>query len=409
MNRTAATRSACPRLILATTFVLIGISMRPLLASVAPVLHDIIRDTGLDQTGAALITALPVLCLGLFAPIGPALARYAGTEQAVLCLLGLLITSALLRCVGVASVLLVSLLAAGGASGALGVLMPALVKRYFADRVGLMMGLYVAAICFGIALASGATVPLEGALGGAWNYALASWGLPALFAAVLLALQVPKNLARDRRQAPLVYGLWRDRLAWCVTLFMALQLAITYSAFGWLAPILRDRGLDSLDAGLVLSVSMLGQIGASFTMPIWAARRPDQRGAVLASVCLSLAGFLGCLYLPLSWVWLSTVLMGFGQGSMLSVGLVIVVLRSPSSTVAAALSGMAQGVGYSVAGVAPLALGLLRGWLGNWSHVGPCVVMLALLATIAGRAAAAATCVKVEQSSDATADLAPTH
>ena len=42
--------------------------MRPLLASVAPVLHDIIRDTGLDQTGAALITALPVLCLGLFAP-----------------------------------------------------------------------------------------------------------------------------------------------------------------------------------------------------------------------------------------------------------------------------------------------------------------------------------------------------
>jgi CP family cyanate transporter-like MFS transporter len=364
--------------------------MRPLLASIAPVLPEIIRDTGLSHTGASLLTALPVLCLGLFAPAGPLLARSIGAERAVVTILMVLAASALLRSLVSAELLLFSALSAGAASGMLGALLPGMVKQEFPDRVGLMMGLYVTALCGGIAMASGATVPLQSWFGGAWNWALTAWGGPALIAAVLLWLQRSGPETMSQQNAGSAFGLWRDTLDWQVTFFMAFQLAITYCAFGWLAPILRERGLDPASAGMALSVSMLGQIGASLVVPIWAARQRQQRIAVAGSVGLSLAGLLGCLYLPLSGVWMCTILMGFGQGSMMSVALIIVVLRSPSPAVAMTLSGMSQCVGYGLASAGPLALGLLRDRAGHWDHAGPTVVILGFLAILFGWAAGAA-------------------
>ena len=56
------------------------------------------------------------------------------------------------------------------------------------------------------------------------------------------------------RPLPAVKGLFRDRLAWKVTLFMGLQSAMAYIVFGWMAPMLRDRGMaqtvDLLEAYL---------------------------------------------------------------------------------------------------------------------------------------------------------------
>jgi CP family cyanate transporter-like MFS transporter len=236
----------------------------------------------------------------------------------------------------------------------------------------------------GIAAASGGTVPLEIWLGGSWNWALAAWGIPAIIAAILLLFGKPVSGKNKLKRMQPARGLWRDRLAWQVTLFMAFQLAITYCAFGWLAPILRDRGLDPASAGLVLSVSMVGQIAASLMVPIWAARRRQQRIAIVATVCVSLAGFLGCLNLPLEEVWYWAVLMGFGQGGMMSLALVIVVLRSPSATIAMALSGMAQSVGYGVASTGPLVIGLFHDRAGHWDYSGPAIVSLGVLALLFG-------------------------
>jgi CP family cyanate transporter-like MFS transporter len=371
-------------LIRGAIFVLIALCMRPLLASVAPVLHDIVRDNGLSSGGANLLTTLPVLCLGLFAPAGPWLVRRVGAESAVIILLLLLAVSALLRGFMIAALILFSTLIAGAANGMLGALLPGLVKQDFPHRVGLMMGLYVTAICLGIAAASGGTVPLEVWLGGSWNWALAAWGIPPVVATVLLWLRKPvSGNNRLNRMTP-AYGLWRDKLAWHVTLFMAFQLAITYCAFGWLAPILRDRGLDPASAGLVLSVSMAGQIFASLMVPIWAARQRQQRIAIVATVCVSLAGFLGCLNFPLAEVWYWAVLMGFGQGGMMSLALVIVVLRSPSATVAMALSGMSQSVGYGVASTGPLVIGLFHDRVGHWEYSSPAIASLGILALLFG-------------------------
>jgi cyanate permease len=51
-----------------------------------------------------------------------------------------------------------------------------------------------------------------------------------------------------------VSGLWKDAIAWQVTLLMGLQSALAYCVFGWMIPILRDRGLDGASAGAVVSL-----------------------------------------------------------------------------------------------------------------------------------------------------------
>ena len=47
--------------------VVVGLNLRPILASVSPLLADIRSATGMGFQTAALLTTLPVVCMGLVA------------------------------------------------------------------------------------------------------------------------------------------------------------------------------------------------------------------------------------------------------------------------------------------------------------------------------------------------------
>ena len=66
--------------------------------------------------------------------------------------------------------------------------------------------------------------------------------------------------------------------------------------------------------------------------------------------------------------------MGVGQGAVFSITLSIIVLRSPDAATAAQLSGMAQAIGYLIASLCPLLLGLAHQWTGDWRAAGPLLV-----------------------------------
>lgn len=70
-----------------------------------------------------------------------------------------------------------------GAGIAMGnVLMPAVIKRVFPDRVGLLTGLAMMLMASSGAIAAGLAVPLDDA--GGWRLALAVWAVPSLIAAL---------------------------------------------------------------------------------------------------------------------------------------------------------------------------------------------------------------------------------
>ncbi|KAF0863047.1 CynX/NimT family MFS transporter [Pseudomonas sp. LD120] len=375
--------------------ILVALNLRPALSSMAPLLDDVSRSLGLSAAKAGLLTTLPVLCLGLFAPLAPLLARRFGAERVVL---GILLTLALgivLRSsLGEFGVFAGSLLA-GASIGVIGVLLPGIVKRDFARHAGTMTGVYTMALCLGAAMAAGATVPLSHHFDDRWAMGLGFWAVPALVAALFWLPQVGQKHGAHH-VAFRVRGLLRDRLAWQVTLYMGLQSSLAYIVFGWLPSILIGRGLSPTQAGLVLSGSVIVQLASSLAAPWLATRGKDQRLAIVMVMLMTLGGLFGCLYAPLDGLWGWAILLGLGQGGTFSLALTLIVLRSRDTHVAANLSSMAQGIGYTLASMGPFAVGLVHDWTGGWNAVGWIFAVLGSGAIIAGLGAGRSLYVQVQ-------------
>jgi CP family cyanate transporter-like MFS transporter len=366
------------------TLVFIAFNLRPLFSSLSAVLPSVVQSIHLSSAGVSLMTTLPVLCVGAFAPAAPALARRFGAERTILCLMIVLAIGTALRGLAAVPTLAAGTMMAGAAIAIINVLLPGLIKRDFPHRTGLMSGLYTMALCGGAAAAAGLTAPLQTAMGGSWSTALAIWAIPALVAALLWAPQAPRLQRQARFAGDVISGLYRCPLAWSVTLFMILQSMLSFSVFGWLAPILHARGLPLVTAGVIVSVSVLCQTVACLVAPGIAAKCGDQRLINAMVMLLAVTGFMGCLFAPLSTIWGWAVLQGIGQGALTSVALTLIVLRSNDAHVAAQLSSMVQGVGYGLGAMGPLLVGLLHAWTGGYDAVGCFFLIVGILGVCAG-------------------------
>ncbi len=374
------------RLLLGLSLVLIAFNLRPLFSSLSVLLPEVISEAGLSPVGASLLTTLPVVCLGIFAPFAPRLAQRFGAERTLLGVLVLLAIGTALRGFGSTPLLFFATLIAGAAIAVANVLLPGVVKRDFSDSAAIMTGLYTMALCGGAAAGAGLTLPIEHAIG-SWSGALAAWSVSVLAVILIFA---PQALARKPQAAHSgfrVEGLWRDRLAWQVTLFMGLQSALAYCVFGWLAPILRERGFEAATAGGIVSLSVMAQVAACLLVPSFAVRCKDQRVVNVALVAIATVALLGLMFAPTWTVLFWAVLQGIGQGGLIAVAMIVIVLRSPDPHVAAHLSGMSQGVGYVLAAVGPLLVGFIRGWTGSFDAAAILLVALGIGAAWMGNGA----------------------
>jgi len=379
-----AAMSSTARILLGVSLVLIAFNLRPVFSSASALLPEIRSGLGLSALGASLLTTLPVVCLGAFSPLAPRLAQRIGSERTLLGVIFLLALGTAMRGLNSIPLLFLGTAIAGGCIAVGNVLLPGLVKRDFADRAALMTGCYTMALCAGAASAAGLTLPIEHALGGSLSGALAAWAVPAVVVGLIWLPQVLSTKSVAKRSGFRVEGLWRDKLAWQVTLFMGLQSALAYCVFGWLVPILRERGLDGITAGAIVSMSVMVQAAACLVAPHIAVRGKDQR-LINASLCaIAVIALLGLLFAPLSTVWLWAALQGVGQGGLIAVAMTVIVLRSRDSHVAAHLSGMAQCVGYLLAAIGPLVVGMIRSWTGSFAWCAVLFVALGLGAAING-------------------------
>ncbi|RTZ40024.1 MFS transporter [Candidimonas sp. SYP-B2681] len=367
---TSAKKRLAGQLLLGLSLMLIAFNLRPVFPSLSVLLPEVIRQTNLSSSGAGYLTTLPVLCLGLFAPFAPRLARRIGPERTLLIALVFLTAGTALRGVGDIYSLFAGTAMAGGAIAIGNVLLPSVVKRDFPKHAALMTGLYTMALCGGAASAAAFTLPVSDLFNGSLSVGLAFWAVPAALVALIWAPLALRSAPGPGRAAHRPGGLWRDPLAWNVTFFMGLQSALAYCLMGWLAPILRDRGLDGLTTGLIVSVSIMVQVVTCLLVPPLAVRCKDQRIFNVVLAVIAATALLGLLFAPLSTVWAWAILQGIGQGGLFAIAMTVIVLRSPDPMVAAQLSGMAQGIGYLLAASGPLLIGLLHGITGGYSASG---------------------------------------
>jgi MFS transporter, CP family, cyanate transporter len=373
-------RSRGRAVLLVVGIVLLAANLRPALTGLTPLIGQIRADTGISYGVAGLLTALPLLAMGVLSPIASLLAHRFGMERVLLASMLVLAAGILLRSAGTVAALFLGTAVLGAAIAAGNVLLPGLVKREFPERIGLMTSTYSTALALSAAIAAGVSFPIADQVGIGWRASLASWALLALLAAVAWVPQIrgARRSASESSGTSLgVSGLWRSALAWQVTLFMGLQSLGYYVVLTWLPQILQeDAGLSPWWAGWMLALAQAVGVASIFLAPVLADRRPSQRGVVVAAVALTGAGASGLLVAAGTATALWVGLLGFGQGACFSLALTFFALRAPDPGHAAALSGMAQSVGYLLAAVGPFLFGVLRDVTHAWT------VPLALLLAV---------------------------
>lgn len=353
--------------------ILVSLNLRPAVVGVGPLLSQIRADQSLSATAGGVLTALPVLCFGLLAPVAPRLARRIGIERALLAVLILLTAGCLVRMVPQLWALYLGTAMIGAAIASGNVLVPALIKRDFAHRTGMMTSIYSAAISLGGALGAAITVPLADAAGLGWRTALGAWALWAVLG-LLCWLPQLRRVGRPTVPGLRVRGLARQAIAWQVTAYMGLQSLGFYAASAWFAAIFVERGWSSTSAGVLVSVVSVAGIVGSLAAPVLAARTADQRMLALLATALGAVG-VGMVLVP-GWELAASIVAGVSYGAALGIALTYMGVRSPDAAHAAQLSGMAQCVGYVLAAAGPFAVGALHDLSGGWTV--PLVVLLAL-------------------------------
>jgi CP family cyanate transporter-like MFS transporter len=354
--------------LLAGAILLTALNLRTAISSVPPLLDELRVEVPLSSAAAGVLTTLPVICMALGSPVAPKLARRVGIEATLAAMALTVAAGILLRLIDTTAALYAGTIVAGLGIAVGNVLVPALIKRDFAERAGVMTGAFTMAITASGALGAGLAVPLEAALGRGWRAGLAAWAVPVL---VVAAVWIPSAGHSARAARASLPGpspaLWRDGVAWRVSAFMGLQSLIFYSVLSWLPALLRSEGIARETAGALLSVGLLAGIPSGLLVPVVAARMRDQRPAVAAVVAVLMAGLLGLMLAPAKLPALWVLLIGAAVGALLSLAFLFFSLRSPDERHAAELSAMAQSVGYLVAAFGPVVVGVLRDAGDGWT------------------------------------------
>jgi CP family cyanate transporter-like MFS transporter len=366
--------------LLGLAIVLIALNLRPAITSIGPMLDEMRASLGASATWAGVLTMLPGLCFAGAGLTAPLLARRFGIGTGLAAALSVMTAGLLLRVVDGPFVVLGGTLIATAGIALANVLIPVVIKDSFPAKIGLMTGVYTAALQGGGALGSSVTPPLAQVLGG-WRSALGGWAVLGVIALVAWAFaarrQVPGE-AESNRPAEARRSLLRNPLAWMVTLFFGLQAFLAYIVMGWLPQVLMDAGVSRGDTGLLLGLISLIAVPISLIVPPIAARQSGQSWWIVGLGVFGFAGMLGLLLAPGAAPLLWSVLVGLGM-SVFSLALTVIALRARTGEETARLSGMAQGFGYLLAALGPFLFSMLHQLTGGWT-VPLVMVMFVLVA-----------------------------
>jgi CP family cyanate transporter-like MFS transporter len=342
------------------------LALRPQLVGIGPLLPRIQADLGVSHAIAGLLSTIPIICMGLFAPLGPWVASHLGPRRALAGCLVAIIGFGLARAAapGAAAVIAMTI-GIGVAIGTAGTLMAIVVKERAPRLPALTTGAYAAGIVAGSLMAAALAVPLAIVLGG-WRPALAAFALAAVASlASWLFLLAPDRPAAGPRISPPTLP-WRSSVGWGLALMFGLQSLLYYGVIAWLPAVYRERGWTESSAGSLVAVVNLFSLLAAIAIPVAADRVASRRQQLASIATLLVAALVGVILMPAAGgLW--AVCLGFGLGAVFPLALTLPIDVASGPAEAGALTALMLLGGYLLAGVGPVVLGMIRDFTGDFS------------------------------------------
>ena len=361
--------------------VLLGLNLRPLLTSVGPLTDELIGLTGASFSSISLLTTLPILMIGLLALFAGRLTRALGYKRGISLGLVILTAGLLIRVLPpTTTLLLLSALVGGVGIALLHIIIPELTKHQYLNRLGMVTGLWSAALMGGAALGAVLTPWLAEILPQRY-YALSAW---ALLAIITLAIWLtPKNRvpAADIPPRHLLLKAFKYPRAWFLGAYFALINAGYAGFIAWIAPFYGEFNWSAQQAGNLLALFSLVQVAGALVLPALS-RGQDRRLWLVIAVVTQMLGFAGLSFWPEASPWLWSALCGFGLGGAFPLCIVMALDHLDNPVQAGRLVSFMQGIGFMFASLMPLLTGWFRDISGDYSlgwqlHIAVGLVILA--------------------------------
>ena len=341
-----------------------SLAMRPQILAIGPLLPLIRTDLGLPAGVAGLLTTIPVLCMGMFAPVGPRLAaRFGATTAFALCLSTVVAFGILRSLAPSVPLLMLATFGIGIGIGSAGAIPSMIVAQRMPTRPALGTGAYAGGIVAGSTLASGFAVPLAGEAD--WRRALLVISLTSILCVVAWLVLVGAD-RRDRIAGAVARRLpWRDPTGWLLVVVFGLQSVLFYGVVAWLPNAFVERGWDETSAGALVAVFNGVGLITTIGLPIVADRLGSRRSQLLASSVIAVVGFVAVIAAPdLAFLWVAILGLALGAVFPLVLTLPLDVTDDPSrvgSVAALMLLG-----GYILSSTGPVILGAARDITGDF-------------------------------------------
>jgi MFS transporter, CP family, cyanate transporter len=343
------------------TLFCVGLVLRPQIVGIGPLLPRIEDSLRISHGVAGLLSTIPVLCMGVFAPLAPPLLRRYGSRVAVGAALAAAGAVGVLRAlVPGAPLVLLCTIPVGVGIAIAGTLLPVVVREEYPERPTLGTGVYTTGINVGATAASVAAAPLAVAVG--WRMTLVVYSIvSAALVLPWLARGHATRAAPERAPLPL-----RSRLAWVLASAFALQSILFYGFNAWLADAYVERSWSDTSAGALVAVmngvALVVGLGTALVADRFGSRRSFlvvSSTAAVASAALVAADVAG------AWAWVA--LLGAAMGVLFTTVMTLPLDAARSRAEVAAYSTVMLGAGYTLSSVAPAALGAVRDAAGSFT------------------------------------------
>jgi CP family cyanate transporter-like MFS transporter len=353
------------------------VALGVLLAPVSAALH-------LSHTVAGVVGALPVLCIGLGAPLARWLSRYLAPTLAINASLVVIAAAGLLRAAsGGPTMLLLCTAGIGLGIAVVSTALPALVRAEFPRRSMLATAMYSCGLQFGAVAAAALAVPIAEHLGG-WRSSLA---IIAAAGAVTTGLWIRSAPAAAAAGVGPTFGERRriPSAVWVMAGTFGVYCFVYYGLVTWLPSAYQEFGWSAASASQVVTVVNATSLIGAIVMTVFASHslRPASLPTVLACVfALAAIGFAAAPHAAFLWATMA----GLSNGALLPVMLNMPVESSRDTVDAGSHTAVLNGVGYTMAAFAPVVLGIVRDRANSFSAsltvtaVGAVLLVVALAA-----------------------------
>jgi CP family cyanate transporter-like MFS transporter len=366
--------SAGGALIVFTLVLLVGINLRATLLAVPPLLAQIQEDLRLNYTATGLLSALPILVMGLGAwPAGRIGARIGG-RAAVSWGLAIVTLATLARGLFPAILTLYFFTFAIAVGVALAqTSIPMLARQWFPERIGFVSAIFTDGLTLGETIAASATAPLMRAWFGpdAWPAALLIWSVPAAVTLILwlwLAPPVPtRRMALDGAssvagQSAADSGA-RERETrfsvspWVIGGVMGAGSLIYFGMNNWIAPYNHAINAAAMTPVALFAINV-AQLPVTIGLTPIANRLAGRRWPFVVAGVVAVVAVTGWLFTPATLQPLWGAMMGASSAGVFTLSIALPALYGHDGNVAR-LTGSSLTVSYTAAFVGPFIGGAL--------------------------------------------------